>query len=250
MSILDKASAIEEMEKERLPLIKGLMGGVTPGVASIWRNLQAAEVDVAARLMVSLEPVEVFPVVPPTEDEIAALDGVKWEVEPGYDLDGAMLGSFQWGTIKLARRPLIKVHSVKFVYPTFNEPIYDVPLDWIYPDLKAGMIQFAPKPTPSGLAPSLVAANLMARGGNVPQLVRVRYRAGLTPESEFMPAIMDLIHRMAMLRYLKFTPQSASISADGMSQSKSIDAGKFREELDAELEVLAQRIKGPVWGIL
>ena len=250
MTILNKSEAVEEMQNERLPLIAGLLGGVTPGAASIWRALQAAEVDVAARLGVSLEPVEVFPLIPPTEEEIAALDGCRWEVEPGYDLEGALLGTFQWGTVKLSRRPLIKVHSVKFVYPTFAQPIYDVPLDWIYPDLKAGLIQFSPKPTMSGLAPSLVAANVMARGGNVPQIVRVRYRAGLTPDSEFMPAIIDLIHRMAMLRWLKFAPQSASISADGMSQSKSVDAAKFREELDEELHALKDRIKGPVWGVL
>ena len=250
MSILNSKQAIEEMQNERLPLIAGLLGGVKPGESSIWRNLQAAEVDVSTRLGVSLEPVEVFPLVPPTADEIAALGGRRWEVEPGYDLDSAMLGTFQWGTIKLARRPLIEVVSVKFVYPTFNESIYEVPKDWIYPDLKAGIIQFAPKPTPAGMAPSLIAANIMARGGNVPQLVRIRYRAGLTPDSPYMPAITDLIMRMAMLRYLKFAPQSASISGDGLAQSKSLDAGKFREELDEELEVLKQKINGPIWGVL
>jgi len=251
MSILNSKQAIEEMQNERLPLIAGLMGGVRPGEASIWRNLQAAEVDVAARLGVSLEPVEVFPLVPPTPEEIAALGSRRWEVEPGYDLDSAMLGTFQWGTIKLARRPLIEVISVKFVYPSLNETIYEVPKGWIYPDLKAGIIQFAPQPTMAGvMAPSLITANIMARGGNVPQLVRVRYRAGLTPDSPYMPAIMDLIMRMAMLRYLKFAPQSASISGDGLSQSKSLDAGKFREELDEELKVLKQKMNGPVWGVL
>lgn len=250
MTILNEDDAIAEMQEERLPMIAGMLGGVVPGAASILRNLKAAEVDVAIRLGVSLEPIEVFPLIPPTADEIAALDGRQWEVEPGYDLDGAMLGTFMWGTVKLARRPLIEVHSVKFVYPTINEPIYEVPPDWIYPDLKAGIIQFAPKPTPSGLAPSLIAANIMARGGNVPQLVRVRYSAGLTPDSKYMPAITDLIMRMALLRYLKFAPQSASISGDGLSQSKSMDVGKFREELDNEFATLRQAINGPVLGVM
>lgn len=250
MTILDKASAIEEMQTERLPLVTALLKGITPGANSIWRALQAAEVDVGVALGVSLEPVEVFPVVEPTEEEIAALGTTRWEVEPGYDLDGATLGTYQWGTVKLARRPLIAVHSVKFVYPTINAPIYDVPLDWIYPDKKAGIIQFAPKPMTGGMAPSLIGANLMAQGGNVPQIVRVRYRAGLTPDNQYMPAIHDLIMRMALLRYFKFQPQSSSISSDGLSQSKSFDVDKFGAAIKEELRDLQQKINGIVWGVL
>lgn len=250
MTILDKASAIEEMQDERLPMIVRLMGGVKPGSNSIWRALLAAEVDVSVALGVSLEPVEVFPLTPPTEAELAALGNTRWEVEPGYDLDSAMLGTFQWGTIMLARRPLIKVHEVNFVYPTINEPIYKVPLDWIYPDHKVGMIQFSPRPTSAGLAPSLIGANMMARGGSVPQIVRVRYRAGLTPDHPYMPAIIDLIMRSAMLRYLKFIPQSSSISSDGLSQSKSMDPDKFKAAIDDELVALRQKINGIMLGVL
>jgi lipopolysaccharide biosynthesis protein len=120
----------------------------------------------------------------------------------------------------------------------------------VYPDNKAGLIQFTPKPTAAGMAPSILAANIMSGGGAVPQMVRIRYRAGLSPQHERMAEIEDLIMRMAMLRQIKFAPQSASISADGLSQSKSFDVDKFGAAIDAECQDLRDSIRGPIWSVL
>lgn len=250
MSIFDKDAAIDELEERMARVVKAYLNGKMPDTELLWSSLQAAEAEAARKLAVSLEPVEIFPVTPPTSDEITALNGAAWKVEPGYDMEGGMLGVFQWATIQLRHSPIIEIKSVKFVYPTINTPIYDVPLDWVYPDHKAGVIQFTPKPTMSGLAPSILAANVIARGGAVPQMVRIRYSAGLTPDHECMPEIIDCIYRMATLRHLRFLPQSGSMSADGLSQSTSVDTGKFREAIDEDLAGLKERVHGPIWGVL
>jgi len=250
MSIFDKADALEELREDRMPMVLGMLGGVMPSSRALWNSLMAAEAEVGRKLGVSLVPIEVFSVEGPTEAELAALGDKPYVVEPGYDMEGGMLGTFQWGSILLGHKPLIEVVSVNFVYPTINKPIYEVPKDWIYPDYKAGLIQFSPKPTPVGLAPSILAANIMARGGTVPQMVRVRYRAGLTPKHENMIEIRDLIMRATVLHTIRFTPQSGSISADGMSQSKSIDVDKFGAAIDDELADLRKRLNGPTWGVL
>lgn len=250
MSILDKDAALEEMKEDRMPGILGLIGGKMPSDNSIWRALVASEGEVARKIGVLLEPTEIFPMVPPTEAELAALGGKPWAVDPGYDMEGGMLGTFRWASIQLRQRPILAIRSVKFVYPTINTPIYDVPLEWVYPDHKAGLIQFTPKPTASGMAPSILGANMMASGGAVPQMVRVRYCAGLDPTHPRMPEILDLIMRKATLRHLKFLPQSASISADGLTQSKSFDVDKFADAIEKELGDLRQSIRGPIWSVL
>lgn len=250
MSILDQADAVEEMLNDRLPSIAQYIGGGMPTPQAIWRKLQAAEAEVSRKLAVPLSPIEVFSVEQPTSDEIAALDGAPYIVDPGYEMEGGWLGSFQWATIKLLRRPLIEVKSVKFVYPTITMPIYDVPLDWVYPDRKSGIIQFTPKPTSAGVAPSILSANIMSQGSTVPQMVRVHYTAGLTPDHELMPEILDVLFQLATLGFMRFSAQSGSISADGLSQSKSVDVNKFKESIDDQLEGLKERIKGPTFGVL
>ncbi|MCE3605744.1 hypothetical protein LXA47_19350 [Massilia sp. P8910] len=251
MSILNKAAVVEEMIEDRMPaIVATYLGGKMPSERALWNSLVAAEAEVARKLGIWLEPTEVFPVTQPTAEELAALDGKPYVVEPGYDMEGGMLGSFQWASIRLAQRPLIKLHSVKFVYPTISAPVYDVPLEWVYPDYKAGLLQFTPKPTSSGMAPSVLGASIMARGGAVPQMIRIRYTAGLAPNHPSMPDVHDLIMRVATLRHLKFMPQSSSISADGLSQSKSLDVGKFHTVLNEELASLRERLLGPIWSAL
>lgn len=253
MSIFDKAKAVEELQQDRLPqVVKAYLNGVMPSASALWRDLLAAEGEAARKLGVSLEPVEVFPMTPPTPEELAELGGKPFAVDPGYEMEGGWLGSFQWASLQLRRTPLIKVHSIKLVYPTVSQPIYDVPLDWIYPDHKAGILQFTPKPTASGIAPSIIGANLMSRGATVPQMVRVRYSAGLTPDHPRMGEIIDLVMRMAVLKQMKkaFLPTSTSISADGMSQSKSLDMDKYSAAIDDELADLRESIRGPLWSVL
>lgn len=249
MTILEKQAAVEEMLEDRMAMVaSSYLGGVLPSAASIWRALQTAEAKVSRKLGIWLEPVEVFPMNPPTDAELTALAGKPYIVEPGYDMEGGMLGSFQWASIQLRTRPLIKVHSVKFVYPTINTPIYDVPLDWVYPDRKAGLLQFTPKPTSAGLAPSILGASIMARGGAVPQMIRIRYTAGLEQTSQYIPEIVDAIMRYATLSYMKLAPQSSSISGDGLSQSKSVDVDKLGAAIDSDLAGLRERILGVIWS--
>lgn len=252
MSIFDKSQAIDEMQNERMPAVVNMyLGGAMPSPLALWNSVLAAEAEVARKLGgVSLEPVEIFSVAQPTAQELVELNGAPFLVETGYDMEGGMLGTFQWTCIQLRQRPVLAIRSVKIVYPTISTPIYDVPLDWIYIDSKAGLLEFTPKPTPAGMAPSIMGAAMMARGAQVPQMVRIRYQAGLTPKHPCMPEIKDLIMRAAMARHLKFAPQSSSISADGLSQSKSFSLDTYTKAIDAELSGLKDRIMGPTWSVL
>lgn len=252
MALFERDAALAELKTDRMPQIVAMyLGGIMPTDNALWGGVVTAMAEVQRILKVPLEPLEIFSVNPPTPAELEELGSKPWVVDPGYEMEGGWLGSFQWASIQLRRRPLIEVKSVKLYYPTITEPIYNVPLDWVYPDKKAGLLQFTPKPTSAAsVAPSILAANILSSGGTVPQMVRIRYTAGLTDEHECMPEIKDAIMRLAMFKHMKFLPQSGSISADGLSQSKSIDPDKFHKAILDDLEGIRDRINGPVWSVL
>ncbi len=114
----DKPTALQILKDDHLALMpSSYFGGKTPSDDTLWRRLMAAEVEVARKLGVPLSPVEVFPSVPPTADELAAIGTTPWIVEPGYDMPGDFFGVYGWGLVKLATKPLIAVEAVKFVLP-------------------------------------------------------------------------------------------------------------------------------------
>jgi hypothetical protein len=100
------------------------------------------------------------------------------------------------------------------------------------------------------MAPSIVAANVLAQGGTVPQMVRVHYVAGLATDSPFLDEIRPLVMRMVLLKLVKFLPASASISSDGLSQSKSFNVKDWGDAIGDDISSLKDRIKGPVWGVM
>jgi hypothetical protein len=46
------------------------------------------------------------------------------------------------------------------------------------------------------------------------------------------------------------TPTSASVSADGLSQSSSIDVDRLASDLDDQIAALRLKLLGPLWGVL
>ena len=61
-----------------------------------------------------------------------------------------------------------------------------------------------------------------------------------------------MVKRMASLKLLKtaFLPQSGSISADGLSQSSSVDVSKWQDEIDHDLGALRNAIHGIRFAVL
>jgi hypothetical protein len=87
---------------------------------------------------------------------------------------------------------------------------------------------------------------VMGAGRTVPQMIQLRYTAGLRNAAQQYPELVDLVQRMATLRILQsqFVGASSSISADGLSESRSLDLDKFQGDIDQHLERLRQVIHG------
>ncbi|MNP11944.1 hypothetical protein D3C76_1041570 [compost metagenome] len=71
-------------------------------------------------------------------------------------------------------------------------------------------------------------------GRIIPSMVEVEYTAGLTDVANTYPELLDCIKKKAVLKVVAdaYLPQSGSISADGLSQSLSVDMDKYHDAID------------------
>lgn len=216
------------------------------------RKLQAAEATIARLLGVFLEPTEIFPAVEPTDDELATLDGKPWAVEPAYDLPPDFVSVQRFGFLHLLQRPLIAVRWVKFIHPTTNQLVFEVPQQWIRTDRKYAQLSMTPAGFAGSMPISMFALQGIMAGVSMPHMIHVRYSAGLGPGHPQLPAVQDLVLRQAALLSLKdaFPAQSESVSADGLSQSASQDLGKHQDVINAEAGDLRDAILGVMAGVL
>lgn len=248
----NREEAVAELRDERLTFAADTyLGGAVPSDSTLWRKLLAAEAEVARKLSVPLAPTMVFS-DQPSPEEVAALGGMPFLVEPGYDLDPTFFGSQMWGALMLRVRPVIAVESVKFVYPSMGQTFFEVPDTWIRLDQKYGQLQIVPGPGVSNAPVSVFTLQAIGSGVRVPHMIRVQYRAGLDCTLPENFDVVDIVMQMAVLRVLHdtFLPQSGSISADGLSQSVSGDLSKMQEGIDERLAHMKQKINGPIWGVL
>jgi hypothetical protein len=222
-----------------------------PGIASLsdtflWGKVLAAESEVERRLTLPLEPVEIY-TDPPSQAEIDALAGKPYQIEPGYDLAPDFFGAQKWGALILRIRPVIEILSMKIVYPGYPSAVFEVPLAWIRADADYGHIHVYPTVQLTSLPISLYTVRVMGGGVTVPNMIRIRYRAGLQQTHLNYPDIYDLTLRFATARILSdmMLPQSESISADGLSQSRSMDMSKAMEELNEQLARIRDAMLGP-----
>lgn len=213
----------------------------------IWDALRAAEVDAEHALRVFFNPTVVLP-ESATQAERDALEaaGARWVEEPGYDLESEFFMGERWGYLVTRQRPLISVERVQFVYPRPASGIFDIPLDWIRLDKKYGHIRFVPGTHAFAAPLSIGILQAIGGGRGIPQAIQVRYTAGLQNAAGQYPELVDLVRRMALLRLLQmqFLPASNSISADGLSESISVDFSKDQADIEDHLERLRQVIHG------
>jgi hypothetical protein len=248
----DQDAAIEEFKEYAAAAIKTYFGGVFPSDGSLYRKLLAAEADAARYLSVPLSPTEVFP-DDPTDAELAELDGTPYLVEPGYDLTPDFFSvSSGFGTLLLRTRPILSVRSIKLIYPSFAATVFDIPMEWVRLDRKAGLVKIVPGAGSINAPLSIFSVQAMAGGYTVPYMIRVRYRAGIDATLPEYYDVRDTVFKMATLRLLQgaFIASSGSISADGLSESLSADVSKFGDDVDHSLDALKQKLLGPVWGVL
>lgn len=244
-------SDVEKVKSRMNGAIKSYLGGM-PADGVIEDALLAAEAEVKRKLRVFLEPTWLIP--PSSLDEVAALDAAKtaYELEPGYDYDPSFFEGEKWGLLVTRQRPIIEIAYLKFVYPLPLNTVWTIPIDWLKVDNKYGRINLVPSSTAFSAPLSVYIMNVLGGGRTVPQMLQCKYRAGLKDVRKDWPDIVATIYRMAILRMLNdsFIPQSASISADGLSQSRSLDLKAYSDSIDTALDKIKAALHGVIMGFL
>lgn len=236
-SLFIKDIVIEELRNDRLvAAAAGVLQDVQVSDSYLWDKIRAAESEIAHILRVPLVPTRFFP-HPPTQAELDALGGMAWEVESAPDYQPDMFERDKWGYIVTRQKPIISVEGMRFVYPTENNGFYDIPLQWLSIDKKYGHIRIVP--TSNAILTGLAGFVMMnvAGGRTIPSMVHLTYTAGLTDVSTTYPELLDCIKKKAVLKVVAdaYLPQSGSISADGLSESMSVDMSKYHEAIDVIL---------------
>ena len=213
----------------------------------LWAKLRAAEAEGERTLRVFFGPVEIIP-QGSTEDTVA-LDaaGIRWIEEPGYDFDPDLFMGETWGLIETRQHPIIRIDSIQFAWPAPGMGVaFNVPTVWLRVDKKYGRINLVPTQNMLTLPLNTFILSALGGGRSVPLMMQIRYAAGLKNAARDYPDLMDLVQKMAVLNILSdwFLPQSGSISADGLSQSSSLDLDKYRTAVNDRLETLRQAIHG------
>jgi hypothetical protein len=229
---------IAKLRRDRLAMAAaGAMPDVALSDEFLWGKLLAAEAEVKHSLRVPLRPTRFFP-RQPTPEQLAALPvGMPWEIDPAYDYNPDNFSGDKWGYIVTRQKPVQSILGLKFVYPSPQQTIVDVPFDWIRADLRYGHVQLVPTGTAYQTLLGGLFMSSLSGGKTLPFTVDLDYIAGLSNVATEYPDLIDAVIKLAVVKIVEdgFLPQSGSISADGLSQSMSVDSGKYRESVDAIL---------------
>ena len=231
----NRGLAIAKLRRDRLMMAAaGSMPTVQVSDDYLWDKLRAAESQMAHELRVPLVPTAFFP-EDPTDAEIAALNGMPWAIDPGYDYQPSDFSfNDKWGMIKLRNKPLHTVSRVRFAYPGGPTAHYDLPIDWVRADKKYGTVQFVPSSTAFAAPLNAFVMQAIGNGRSIPLAMQISYVAGLKDVPSNYPELLDAIYKTAALKIVEdsFLPQSGSISADGLSQSVSNDMAAHHDTVD------------------
>lgn len=236
----NRVAVVREMRQDRLALAAAsALPGVQLSDDYIYSKVLSAEADISTRLRVHLEPTVIVP-FDALQAEIDALEsaGTRWTQEPAYDYEQSFFIGDRWGYIVSLSRPIISVQSLRFVYPSVMNQVFEVPREWIRMDRKYGHIRLVPATQAFAAPLGAFLLSAMSGGRMVPFMIQLRYTAGLENVERDWPQIIDVIKKRAVVGMLSdaFLPQSGSISADGLSQSMSVDMEKYMESIDTMID--------------
>ena len=213
----------------------------------LFSKLKAAESYAQKSLRCYLAPTVIIPDDAP-QSEVDALEasGVRFVQEAAYDYDPSFFQGDKWGYIVTKQKPLISVQSIKFSYPSPLNQVFEIPHEWIRMDKKYGHIRMVPAAMSLSFPLSAFIMQAVSSGRAIPFMVHVRYTAGLPNIHDQYPEVVSVIKRLAVMNILKdaMVPQSGSISADGLSQSMSIDLDKYQSSIDEVLNTARESIHG------
>jgi len=242
-----KATIVAELRADRLVLAGGTyFKSSALSDDYIYGKVLAAEAEAARRLRVYLEPTTVF-AGEPTAEEITAVGSAPWAEESGYDYEPELWNTEDWGYLVLRNKLVSSVASVEFVYPSPVAGVFRMPDNWIRLDKKAGHIRFVPAGSNMSVGSfGSMILTMMAGGRHVPQMLKIRYVAGMVNAARDYPDLIGTIKKMAVFGIFKdaFVAPSGSISADGLSRSFSQDLDKHSAQIDAELDHLRESLHG------
>ena len=233
-SLFIKDIVVNELRADRLVAASaGAMQDVKVSDDYLWAKIRAAESEISHTLRVPLVPTMFFPLAP-TQEQIAELDGMAWAVDPAYDYSPDMFHFEKWGYFVTRQRPIISVERLRFAYPSQDTGFFDVPSDWIRVDARYGHIRLVPSSPAIFATMSAFMMTALAGSRSIPFMLQLTYMAGLTDVENTYPELLDCIKKMAVLKVLAdaYLPQSGSISADGLSQSISVDMSKYHDSID------------------
>lgn len=220
----------------------------------IWDSLLAAEADASHTLRVFFEPTVIITEgAAQAEYDALVAAGQKVVRESPYDYDPSAWTANGWGHLIVRKPPIIELSWVKFSYPNPGSEVLTVPHSWLRVDKRYGHVRFVPTGDMMGLGPmSTYIMTAIASGRIIPGMISMRYTSGLENAARDYPDLVSVVKRMAIMRILKnaFLPQSGSISADGLSQSTSIDTDKWQDAIDRDLQKLQDTIHGIRVGVL
>lgn len=228
----NRRNAVDQLRRDGLMIAAtNHFAGVDLDEDFIWNKLRAAESEVQHALRVPLTPTAFFPHTP-SQAEIDALSGMPWSEDPAYDFDPEMFQGEQWGFIATRNKPLVSVQSLKFIYPANGGNVTEFPTEWLRLDKKYGQIRIVPT---AGSLAAFASVAMFAYSGQrlIPHMVHVTYVAGINAARDY-PELIDAVKKLAVLKLIEdgFPGQSGSISADGLSQSISVDMDKYHESVD------------------
>lgn len=229
----NRFTAVANLRKDNLTLLaSSIMPDLELSEDFLWKKLLAAESEIAHSLRVPLAPTRYFP-HQPTQEQIDALNGQPWAIDQPYDYDPNNFNGDKWGLIILRQKPVQSIVSMKFVYPSPAQAIVDVPADWIRLDRRYGHLQLVPTSTISMVMGGFWLT-MVSGGRQLPFSIDIDYVAGIANAAKEYPELVEAVTKLAVIKIVEdgFMPQSGSISADGLSESVSVDVSKYRESID------------------
>lgn len=230
-------AAIEKMKRDRLLLLaRSALPGVDVSDEYIWDKLTAAESLISHELRVPLGPTRFFP-VEPTQAQIDALAGKPWAIDPAYDWEPENFLGNKWGYLLLRNKPIIDVISIRVAFPAVQNTVIDIPSDWVRLDKKYGHLNLVPSSPMAMQTFGVTLIPMISGGRKLPFSVHINYTAGLQNVQRDYPELLDVVFKQAAIGIIEdsYLPQSGSISADGLSQSMSVDTGKYYDTIDRVL---------------
>ena len=233
-SLFERDIIVDAIRADQLMLAaKSILSGAEMSDDMIWEKVRAAEAEVAARLRVPLVPTKFFPFAP-KESDIAALDGMAWDRDPGYDYSAEMFMRDRWGYMVTRHRPIISVESIRFAYPTLESNFYTLPNDWLRIDHRLGHISIVPSSALFYVGGANMILQALTQSRTIPLMMRMTYTAGLEDAATRYPQLLDAIKKQAVVKMIgdAFLPSSGSISGDGLSQSLSVNVDQYQGMVD------------------